>query len=349
MKDLTDIRKTRRLFRNMVISLFFLPCTLLTNSVQADSNKSLSNYMWRLGFEPATDENLYCRPSKKRNANTDYPHADYMFDLASANRTLIFVHGFIPTKFGGKHSLQGMVDVWKQHIKIAKQLPKTTYCVVTWDTEYGFDDNNYTLSRFLSSLFLAKSDKLFQQKRHSTKTPLITLVGHSAGGNYIKFSYNQHRQYLRDINIDRNLYAKKVDIRVLTLGTPHLGTPYATDAMMYTTMGQLFLELLGYKDAAKGVSGFTRKATSRGAFRLLPVSQNRPLADLNKLFASQFPKRDIFAVGSAQDKYVSLTSATPSFTTPFSLSGTHDDFLRPEKDPGFANALKQLYLGRRPQ
>jgi len=348
MKNMKIRNKKRYLISNQIIllfSLYLLSASQVFANVKPSIERELSSLFVRAKLAPATDERLFCSvPKQKYKSN--YPHADYLLNIAEAEHLVIFVHGFIPDKFGGEHSFDGLVDVWQHHINIAKKVDNTAYCVVTWNTEYGHDDERNTLTYFLYAYYLATSNI---RKSIRYQKPTLTIVGHSAGGNYIKYSYLFAKSAFEEVNkkLKRGLYIN-AETRIVTLGTPHLGTSFANDAAMYVFMGQAFAYLYESKGLARGLSGFGKKAYSRGANLLKPVSKNPKLKELNYYFSKIFPKKDLFAVGSNIDNYVDKASATPYFSTPFTLNVSHEDFLKPKVRSNFYRFLETLYKGGRP-
>lgn len=335
-------RRCLSAYAKFVLIIVLLFCNSAFASVQSD----LSTMMSELQFAPATSDKLFCHvPDTLVGFDKDYPHAQYMLDIASAKNTVVFVHGFIPTKPGGEHNIDGMVGVWQQHIEIIEDSTDTAFCVVTWDTEYGHDDPAQTLSKFLTAYYMAAQDN----RRATRPTPNLVLVGHSAGGNYIKYNYVKTFPLMAQIQQSMKVYTHKVNTQILTLGTPHLGTPMAQDVAMYTFFGGLIAKILNWKEGQNVASAVASKAFSRGAELLLPEVSNPSLQWVNREFVKYFSRTNVFAIGGINDEYVPLISAAPSFTTQFSMSATHDDFLEPIRNPGFYQFLTAFYAGRKIQ
>jgi hypothetical protein len=339
-----------RICRLTLVCSLLLSCFTVSASGPIEVRSDISSLLKSWSFKPATNKNLFCSTPNNIQLNTDYPHADYMANIASAKNIVIFAHGFIPMQAGGKHDLAGMVKIWRHHIDIVEEVDNSAYCVVTWDTEFGHDDRDRTLARFLATLIPTVSDRRI---RHAVRDPVvkptITLVGHSAGGNYLKFSYLKYTAYRKQPNhYPKDQLTYTPAIRILTMGTPHLGTESANDASMYAFFGILMAELWDLKNVSN-LAGFAlHKSTTRGANLLAPVHRNPVLAKLNKQFATHFPKRDFFAIAGENDEYVNVQSAAPYFATRFYLKAGHDDFLRPDKKQTFRNGLKIIYKGNRP-
>ncbi|MGJ8692725.1 MAG: hypothetical protein ACSHW0_09605 [Thalassotalea sp.] len=96
------------------------------------------------------------------------------------------------------------------------------------------------------------------------------------------------------------------------------------------------------------LSGFGKKAYSRGANLLTPIARNPMLKELNYYFSKTFPKKDLFAVGSNIDKYVDKASSRPYFSTPFTLNVSHEGFLKPRVYSDYYRFLETLYKGGHP-
>lgn len=309
-----------------------------------------------LKFDFWNNDKVYCAPHQKI-AKTGNPNGDYIVNVASADVVVVFVHGFRPHNIGGEQSLREMVDTWKYHIDLLDEIEQSiSYCVVTWDTEYGFDDPKKTLTNLMHILKSSLSDK-----RLGTNTKILNYVGHSAGGNYIKYSAVLEKQadnfYTKRVsevspNITRNYRWKNgkpaskllgLIPTIITLATPHLGSELA-DSSSYTSLfAQYYLPLLGDQVANVG-QHYVNKAQSRGAQQLRSIhSGNSALYELNRIFVDSFPKNNIWAIAGTADTTVSVESANPYFARNYSLGFKHDTFLQPYRNKSYMNFLKSVY------
>lgn len=336
-----SVRLVSTLLNGLIVSILFL--SYQTHAVTLSD--STANFLQSMKFTPATDDSFFCAPYK-RTFVAGWPQADYILNTANADNVIIFVHGFVPTKYGGRQKLNDMVRTWQNHIGILPTLKSdTSYCVVTWDTEYGVDDPEAKLAHLITSLYIAMNDnRLGRQKRN------IILVGHSAGGNYIKYALNESYDFINrccsKMLADRSRFGTRSSLKVVTLATPHLGTEFATDALFYAGMGKIFVNLFLGSDAATGMDFFINKAASRGAAQLRPIHLNPHLSQINQKFISWFGQDDIWAIGSETDDWVSYTSAAPrSMTTPFKLNVGHEEFLRPQPGTRYYRWLSNVYTG----
>jgi len=336
----------------MNIRLIVVGFLLLSNAIaiSAYANKAektmlddWSQTMRNLEFAPATNDKLYCHIKPRfRTSNEHYPHADYLRQLASSQNIIVFVHGFIPDKLGGEHRLNGMINVWQEHIRIADEFEDVNYCVITWDTEYGHDDKNLTLGKLLSVLYMGISDNRNTLSHRQAK---VTLVGHSAGGNYIKYSEVFANKMMAILKQTSNNFSKIFRKKIVTLGTPHLGTTKAESAQGLVLLGKVYAILAGDKNLNLSLDAFGLKAYSRGADRLRPVANNPPLRQLNNEFIQHFPKRDLLAIGSPNDELVPLSSAIPAFAEGMMLNLSHSQFLNPISSPQFYRSIQSIYRG----
>lgn len=344
----------------MAITLRKLLCLLVIISsfnaianISDDYEKIAQNV---LKFDFWNNEKVYCAPHQKI-AKTGNPNGDYLVNVASADVVVVFVHGFRPHNIGGEQSLREMVDTWKYHIDLLDELDQSiSYCVVTWDTEYGFDDPKKTLVNLMHILKSALSDK-----RLGTNTKTLNYVGHSAGGNYIKYSAVLEKQvsavyakrsYEVSPNIAKNYrwLDGKPETKLLglvttivTLATPHLGSELA-DSSSYTSLfAQYYLPLLGEQVANVG-QHYVNKAQSRGAQQLRSIhSGNSALYELNRIFVDSFPKSNTWAIAGTADTTVSVESANPYFARNYSLGFEHDTFLQPYRNKSYMDFLKSIY------
>ena len=320
-------------------ALLLLSSNASSASIEYDLDKVLRNQ----SFHFATSDKIYCAPAKKTHSS-DYPHSDYMLDVASAKNLVVFVHGFVPTRRGGHEGLDEMASDWKYHIDILDDLKAdTSYCVVTWDTEYGFDDSNKTLSKFLTAYDFAARDP-----RLDSSTKNITMVGHSAGGNYIKYSYLSFLDEQPNIQkLTGKIQPKNLKTRIITLSTPHLGSTVADTAQMTSYLASLAASLIFGQQGANSISVLPHKANSRGAGQLKSIHLNDALYNLNRRFAKNFPKKRIYAFGSPGDSNVTYYSSAPSFTTPVKFKNmSHSEFFRPYLVNGYSDILLAIYSGK---
>ncbi len=322
------------------ISKLFIGIGLLLFSqhvISASLAQDTSNVLKAYDFDFAFNENIYCAPPNQK-FKTDYPHADYLLNVASAANVVVFIHGFLPTRPTGKQSLDEMVKDWRYHIDILDDLKgSAAYCVLTWDSEYGYDDKDRTLAKFLTAINFAARDE-----RLDARTKSLTLVGHSAGGNYIKYSYLDFLVGNGKVkNIVGNPLTKNFKIKIITMATPHLGAE-----IVDKTSSNIFLLSLVDAFIGKG-SVLAHKANSRGVKQLRTIEFNDALYKINKTFRKVFPRGDIHALGSDNDEHVSLNSSKPDFTTHVNVHGvTHSGFLQPYKISGLRDFLTKLYASR---
>ena len=323
----------------LVLLLAITSLNAAGSSIERDLDKVLQNLELRF----ATSDKIYCAPASRKHSS-DYPHADHMLDVASANNTIIFVHGFVATQYGGHESLDDMVSDWRYHIDILDGLKSdTSYCVVSWDSEHGFDDPENTLSKFLAAFnFVARDMRL------DSNTKNITLIGYSAGGNYIKHSFIDSQIKAREVRkLIGRVQPKNLKTRIVTLGTPHLGSNFADTAQMTSYFAAIAAALILGDKGVAATSVLPHKANSRGAGQLKSIHLNDDLYDLNRTFAKSFPKKNIYALGSTGDKNVPYRSATPDFATPIPLKKiAHNEFLRPYLVDGYSDLMLLIYSGR---
>lgn len=327
----------------------FLLMVVLTMSCSAfggNLTEDTANFL-NLAFpDLAVSESIYCSPAKQTH-KSDLSHADYLLNITSADNIVLFVHGYAANQREGQYTLDKMATLWRYHVDLLEEVKgSTSYCVVTWDTHYGFDEETATLGRFLTVL-----DTALRDRRASHKKTNVTVVGHGAGGNYIKYSY----LYFLKSGQAQNKFSPPLDKRnykfhIVTLSTPHLGIPTKNsdklDASAY--MMRIGSYLLG------DIGALTRPMTksmvhSRGAKQMKEIEDNEALYQLNRSFAKLYPKSEIFAVGSSWDKVVTVGSATPGFTRTFTLDVDHKSFLQPYKNIAFSSFLKTIYQGKHPE
>jgi len=334
------------------IYIFLIPL-LFTSFTYADIEVEYEQLALDIvGMNFWNNDKIFCSPHQKKYTS-NYPNADYLLNIASADYIVVFVHGFQPYKTGGEQTLKEMVNTWKYHIDILEEIEgDIAYCVTTWDSDYGFDDNNFTLAKFMQLLHAATTDR-----RIDKKEKVITYVGHSAGGNYIKYSTVQYsntkKKFFSLLKKDTPaLYenmSKKFSTSIITMATPHLGARLADSAAINSLFAQFYLPLLGEVGANLGQQ-LAYKANSRGAQQLKTIGNgNNSLYELNKSFARVFPKSNIAAIAGRQDTTVDLTSANPSFTRNYTLGFDHGTFLQPFQSGDLIKFLKTSYIGKIPK
>lgn len=327
---------------------------LFSLSAFTDVYKDYERYTLKVaGINIWNSDKVYCAPASKQH-RSKYPNANYIFDIVSADNIVVFAHGFLPHKNVGELSLREMADNWKYHIDLLSEVSgKTSYCVVTWDTEYGFDDKSFTLTR-LMLLF----DKAARDTRLDSKVKTVSYVGHSAGGNYIKFSHVEHLRYYKyyEADIKKNhssvvSNAKKgLKRHIVTLATPHLGAKLADTGEMTTLFGSYLLGTIFGDDAALLGQKYHYKAKTRGALQLRTIEGgNQTLYELNRQFAKTFPASEIFAIAGKTDSTVDISSANPYFASNYSLNFEHDTFLHPYRNASLMRFLTSVYQGHHPK
>ncbi|GAC13846.1 alpha/beta hydrolase [Aliiglaciecola lipolytica] len=329
--------------------LFIVTLIINTNVIAATTiQQDLGILSNKLEFNAATSSNLYCYSPNDFLPFSDYPNGDYVASIASADNIIIFAHGFVPFSNQGKHSLASMAKLWRGHLDIVEKDPDSAYCVVTWDSDYGHDDKDEVLAKFLTVLIPAVQDRRIRLLKPRPKSANIVLVGHSAGGNYIKHSVvkqHQNRHYY-DAYPTKQL-DRKYSLNIVTMGTPHLGTEQANNTLFLAVLFKI-LNLYLENDGVDNAAGFAAfKSTRRGASMLAPITQNGPLERLNQQFQRIIRKQNIVALAGINDEYVKPFSAAPDFTTTYLTRASHDDFLRPDKNSELSQLLTAIYGGKR--
>jgi len=312
----------------------------------SELGENTSRILGAIDLRMIVNDNFYCAPNS-RTFDTQYADSDHLLNVASADTVAIFVHGFVTSKSGGRLNLSEMVDRWRYHIDLLEESKTTTsYCVVTWDTEFGFDDKDQTLSKLLSAIGITISDnRLGKEKKR------IIVMGHSAGGNYIKYSHIRSQEINAKIapsivkTFGGDIYDKNYYYRYITLSTPHLGTKVADNSQYTALFASIAASLLFGDEGLNAVAVPASKAYTRGAKQLKSINQNEMLYSLNKDFITHKSKPVILAFGSHSDSMVNYESATPYFTIPVNINVTHDDFLRPQENRAFATFLLDIYNG----
>lgn len=325
--------------------LFLVLCGTAHAKDLAHDTANLVNIIFP-GF--AVSEQIYCATADQ-NHRSKYPQADYLLNIATADNLVVFVHGMTPDQRSGSYTLNQMASLWRYHVDLLEELKgRTSYCVVTWDSDYGFDDEPATLGRFLALL-----DTTLRDSRRPKGRTNVTLVGHGAGGNYIKYSYLYFLEARKEIKtFGLPLQAPNYKFHIITLSTPHLGVEAkkidgGSDATA-VYMTRLAGYLMGDVGAlARPIS--TAKYRTRGAKQLLEIESNEALYQLNREFSKRYPKSEIFAVGSDRDKSVPSLSATPRFARGFGLDVDHQSFLQPYKSESLSHFLKVVYQGQHPE
>ena len=325
-----------------ICTLFLL--FLFQNTYAASIEEDTAKYVDQIFSDLAVSNNIFCAPASRR-FNSGFPQSDYLLNIASAKNIVVFVHGFAAEAQTGKYSLTEMASTWRYHIDLLEELDSSTsYCVVTWDTEFGFDDEDATLGRFHAALDLALRDT-----RIDNEVKNVTVVGHSAGGNYIKYSYlyfDELRKKTARLNIPSQ--TKQYKFHIVTLSTPHLGTTADDNEKTSNYIADMARYLLG--GSALYLSSLSqKKSRSRGAKQLQAIEFNEPLYQLNRAFAKIYPEGEIFTAGSSRDASVPLNSANPPFARNYPFHFDQKTFLQPFHSRSFSTFLKIIYQGGHPR
>lgn len=280
----------------------------------------------QLGSTLFGDDRLHCEaPAAKMRAGN--AQAQQLLDVASAKTILILAHGFAFSRPGWRYTTQELRTDFADVIALGRRLdPGTAFCTVNWNSEYGIDDAPRVLPDLYLALRLLTDHPAFHRKDRT-----IAMIGHSAGGNLVKYGYVLTRGTLSEM--DRTGIAP-TRTRIVTLGTPHLGARLANMGVSHFANG-------------RDTSLMATKARTRGAKTMQTVDRNADLALLNAEFLKVAPSGHVFGFAAAKDEAVEESSATPNFVQGWRIADKdHNGLLVVERGSDYARLLGQAITGQ---
>lgn len=279
-----------------------------------------------LGAGLFSDNRLHCQApgSAIRSAN---PQAQQLLDVASAKTVLILAHGFAFSREGWRYSASELEHDFGDVIALGRRIdPQLAFCTVNWNSDFGIDDSPSVLpDLYLALRLLADHPALYRKDR------TIAMIGHSAGGNLIKYGYVLTRGTLAEM--DRTGVAA-TRTRIVTLGTPHLGARIANTGVDFFRH-------------SSSTSLMANKARTRGAARMQTLDRNPELALLNAEFVKVEPAGHVFGFAGGQDTAVEQTSALPDFVQGWRVADRdHNGLLLVPRGSDYARLLGQAISGQ---
>lgn len=287
--------------------------------------------------------------------------ASALLKVARQKDIFIFIHGFHPEKWGGRPTSQEARDMWEPHLKLIQRGGKPfAACLFRFNTLDGYGDHQPELGNFLFALrWLTDDPRLYDPDRR------ITLVGHSAGGNYIKHGLLLFQRHLEASGVGPRGIAD-TRMRTLFLATPHHGTDITRTASAGAALYDFFTAYVDamakkkrYEDYAQArwrkrvAAEYEVMASSRGARQLRLVNQG--LAKLNGRFIQEFAvpagNLEMLSLAGSRDLVVPQQSAWLARDVGLTVTGMgHSDFLFPSRTPQYAKLLTGFYglADRRP-
>ncbi len=274
--------------------------------------------------------------------------AQTLLNIASNKQIFIFIHGFELEQWGGKPRASKIEKTWKNHLQLLtsnQDIGPFAVILARHNTLDGFGDHQPQIGNILFAIrWLTDDSRLYNKERQ------ITMVGHSAGGNYAKEAYLLFR---------RNLTSSKVasggrsntQMKIMTLATPHKGTNLTLKSSAGVAFFNLIRDLLlkndQYGERKMEYARYNDMIASRG-FNQLRL-YNSSLTNLNKNFIQKVKEAgnvDVISIFSRSDKVVDSISSVGSGISSFEINGLgHFDFLNPSIHLNYNQLLKAYYSG----
>ena len=281
--------------------------------------------------------------------------ADTLLKIAACDSIFVFVHGFQAKPFGGRPSPIEAEQTWHSHLALLEGGGKpVAVCIVRTDMLQGFGDQQPDLGNLIFSLrWLTDQPAFFRADRR------ITMVAHSAGGNYLKHALLLFQRSNQASGVEPG-GAGRTEMRVLFLATPH----YGTDVAVVTAIGSELFEMMvswfekpkstyttyeqydARRSRERTTAELKHLAESKGALQLVPGSSD--LMTLNARFRQNVGGNYlILNIASVDDKIVPAKLSVMGWTAPgvvdLQISNLgHFGFLDPTDEPTGYISLRRM-------
>lgn len=303
------------------------------------------NQNWNLQLN--ADPTIRCRFSERHEVPQN-ESATMLLSVAMARRIAVYVHGLNFFAGEGTPNIEELERDWKDHIAILKNADTSwAYCIYAWDTKAGIPSDQSPLAILLFALqTLSGHATVFDEQRS------ISLVGHSAGGIYAKAAYYQMTQIRFSGSVDHPLKWEQVTpVYVATLGTPHEGAEFASDARSLARYFPMILRLsnvkLNHDDEEVLRKHVMEKAGYLAVIQLRPAVSNPWLNRLNEVFWKAFPEPNRFiSIAGENDSIVRPHEADPKMGNKVVLPRYDHDRLLHDPGPDLARLMRSVYWGK---
>jgi hypothetical protein len=297
------------------------------------------------GLDIANSPVIRCKASKRVQVG-DNASANLLASVAQSQAIAVFVHGLNFFSDSGRPGLAELEADWAAHIATLRaSSPSHAYCLVAWDTLKGMTPDQTQLAYLLFALrTLADQPGVYDPAR------TLTVVGHSAGGLYAKHAYVQ----FADTRAGEQRYTplegnRQTRLRIVTLGTPHQGAGFASNANMLAAMFPALNKMahVAISDAEAAVlnAAIKAKARSPGMEQLRAIDGNPFLKKLNQQFAQGFNANEFASVASKNDEVIKPEEAISTFGKNFTISGLDHEALLKSPDNALRQWLSRAYRG----
>lgn len=268
----------------------------------------------------------------------DTDRAGWLAAVASADRVVFFTHGFDMFAPDGRRTHQQVSRDFATYARLVPIAADTAAtCTVRWPSVKGFGEDQPALAHALTAVHALAA------ARPARDAPVISVVGFSAGGNFVKDAV------VRALADNAGEWSRRPKLRVVTIATPHKGVPLAwiaadTAASLLTSLTQA----LG-KDAAASLAAsdqLSRFRAERGVRQLSGAGPEDELAQLQARFERVSRRVEYFNIYSASDETVPLTSTAISDDVDFAVpAGFHFGLLAAEKPKALDDLFYRIIAG----
>lgn len=269
--------------------------------------------------------------------------------VASPERVYLFAHGFFPNSRQTRPPMDHVRQTWRGHLNLLRSLRRPyAACLFASDTAAGFGPNQPTIGDFLFALRALTDDA-----DNYSPSRRITLVGYSAGVNYVKQALLTYQENLRSNGIGA-VGIRPTPMDVVFFAGVHQGTrtaPLASAAVVLAgAIGRLGeAEPRTIEERWQQEFRERRRAeneallTSRGLRQLEPGSNE--LFRINRAFlAALTPNVRVTNVASLADAIAPPeASSLPTVATVAVEGLTHDDFVADSIAEPFRSEIRRLY------